>query len=203
MMDSERWTGPIGAWVLDTANVSPVPRAVDAYTVGTTQLQLGHVDRAAAPLATLERLAAADQGDSADAANGGVPTVLAMQLRARMLWAVGNRDSALVLLRLAGGREDALPAEFGPPDIVKPTHELLGEFLLAAGRPAEAQAEFTRALDLAPGRSLSLLGLARAARATGDVAVAQKALDQLERNWSLADPALPMVLDFRQLRAAR
>jgi Flp pilus assembly protein TadD len=118
-------------------------------------------------------------------------------------WAVGDRDSALVLLRQAASGEDALPAEFGPPDIVKPTHELLGEYLLAAGRPAEAQREFTRALELAPGRSLALMGLARAGRAAGDTAATRWATDQLERNWSGADPALPMLAEFRQLRAER
>ena len=35
---------------------------------------------------------------------------------------------------------------FGPPDVVKPTHELLGELLLAQGKAAEAQQEFARAI---------------------------------------------------------
>ena len=77
--------------------------------------------------------------------------------------------------------------EFGPPDIVKPTHELLGELLLALHRPAEAQREFRRALELAPGRSRSLLGLARAARAAGDGAEAERALVTLRKNWQHAD----------------
>lgn len=203
MMDTERWTSPVGSWVLDTSNVPPGPRAVDAYTVGTTQLQLGHPDRAAGSLAALERLALVDQKDSVSGAVSSVPSILATQLRARLLWTVGNRDSALVLLRQAAGREDALPAEYGPPEIVKPTHELLGELLLAAGRPAEAQLEFTRALELAPGRSRSLLGLARAGRAAGDMAAAYQALDHLDRNWSRADPALPMLPELVQLRATR
>ena len=33
--------------------------------------------------------------------------------------------------------EDGMSFEFGPPDIVIPSHELMGEMLLAAGRPAE------------------------------------------------------------------
>ena len=203
MMDTERWTGPVGSWVLDTTNVPPIQRAIDAYTVGTTQLQLGHPDRAAGWLTVLEHLAVVGQGDSVYGANNRVPAILATQLRARLLWTVGNRDSALVLLRQTAEREDALPAEFGPPDIVKPTHELLGEFLLAAGRAAEAQPEFARALALAPGRSRSLLGLARAARAAGDMPAAARALDQLERNWSGADPGLPMLAELTQLRVAR
>jgi tetratricopeptide (TPR) repeat protein len=202
MMDTERWTGPVGSWVLDTAGVSAGPRAIDAYTVGTTQLQLGHPDRASGRLTVLEHLAVVGQ-DSVYEGNNSVAAILATQLRARLLWTVGNRDSALVLLRQAAEREDALPAEFGPPVVVKPTHELLGEFLLAAGRPADAQLEFSRALALAPGRSRSLLGLARAARAASDMPAAAKAVDQLERNWSGADPALPMLTELTQLRVAR
>jgi cytochrome c-type biogenesis protein CcmH/NrfG len=48
---------------------------------------------------------------------------------------------------------------------VKPSHELLGEILLALHRPADAQREFTRALALAPKRTLSLAGAAQAAAA--------------------------------------
>jgi len=203
VMDTERWTSPVGSWVLDTANVPPGPRAIDAYTVGTTLIQLGHPERATGPLATLDRLTTLDQEDNVYGANPSLPAILATQLRARLLWAQGGRDSALVLLRQTGGREDTLPAEFGPPDIVKPTHELIGELLLALDQPKEAQREFARALELAPGRSLALLGLARAAQAAGDTAAERRALDRLDHNWSGADPGLPMVLQYQQLRAAR
>jgi thioredoxin-like negative regulator of GroEL len=48
--------------------------------------------------------------------------------------------------------------------------------------------EFRRALAMAPGRSRSLLGLARAAIARGDKRAALEALVHLGRNWALADP---------------
>ena len=70
---------------------------------------------------------------------------------------------------------------------MKPTHELLGEVLLARGENAEAQKEFARSLEMAPGRSLSLLGLARAARAAGDSAVAANADAALKKNWAAGD----------------
>ena len=46
----------------------------------------------------------------------------------------GGRDRALALAREAAAAEDAMSFEFGPPDVVKPTHELLGDMLLASNR---------------------------------------------------------------------
>ena len=59
----------------------------------------------------------------------------------------------------------ALPVDFGPPDLVKPPRELLGEWLLEDGRPAEASRAFEAALAATPGRLLSLRGLAAARQA--------------------------------------
>jgi cytochrome c-type biogenesis protein CcmH/NrfG len=79
---------------------------------------------------------------------------------------------------------------FGPPDIVKPSHELLGEQLLALGRPADAKHAFQRSLALAPRRLRSLLGLHRAASAEGDTVVARHALDDLRAMLKRADASL-------------
>jgi tetratricopeptide (TPR) repeat protein len=123
--------------------------------------------------------------------NPDVPTILEQELRASIRAADGATDEAVTLLRQAAGLEAALPLEFGPPDVAKPTHELLGELLLSNGKPAEAQQEFTRALSLTPRRSLSLLGLARSATAAGDTAVASQAWTDLRTIWRAADPDAP------------
>ena len=60
--------------------------------------------------------------------------------------------------------------DYGPPAIVKPSHEIYGEVLLALGRPADAQTRFEKALQRAPRRTLSLVGLARATQAAGESA---------------------------------
>jgi tetratricopeptide (TPR) repeat protein len=71
----------------------------------------------------------------------------------------GQTDEGLADLRAAADAEDALPFEFGPPAVLKPTHELLGEALLALGRRAEAAVLFRRAAERTPGRRLVLAGL--------------------------------------------
>jgi cytochrome c-type biogenesis protein CcmH/NrfG len=80
---------------------------------------------------------------------------------------------------------------YGPPDIVKPSHELLGEVLLELNRPVEAKQEFELAMKRAPNRSLSLMGLAKAAEQSGDKKLAAQTLATLKKIRQKADA--PMV----------
>jgi tetratricopeptide (TPR) repeat protein len=127
----------------------------------------------------------------------GAMTVSLDQTRALLLLRGGHKDEALALLRRAAAEEDALPFMFGPPEAVKPSHELLGETLLSMGRAAEARHEFELALARTPGRSLALLGLARASRAAGDSAAASAAYKQLVANWHRADAVTDAVREAR------
>ncbi|HYN84699.1 MAG TPA: hypothetical protein VER32_05560 [Pyrinomonadaceae bacterium] len=56
----------------------------------------------------------------------------------------------------------------GRPDTLKPSHELYGEILPRAGRPAEAARQFATALARQPNRARSLFGTARARARAGD-----------------------------------
>jgi tetratricopeptide (TPR) repeat protein len=98
---------------------------------------------------------------------------------------------AVAALERAAADEDATSYEFGPPVVVKPAHELAGEVLLDLGQPAAARRHFEQALARAPRRSLSLLGLARAAAGAGDAAAASEAYADLARSWRQADAELP------------
>jgi len=75
----------------------------------------------------------------------------------------GRVDEGLRRLQAAAAAEDAMPFEFGPPALQKPTFELLGEELLRAGRTGEARAAFERAEGRTPGRTAVLDGLKRSA----------------------------------------
>ena len=90
--------------------------------------------------------------------------------------------------------------DFGPPAVVKPAHELAGELLFALGKPAEARAEFERSLALAPGRALSVLGLARAASKSGDQTTAMESYRRLAALWRKADMDLPELAELRESR---
>jgi tetratricopeptide (TPR) repeat protein len=99
----------------------------------------------------------------------------------------GQTETALALLDKATSAEGDLPMEFGPPIIVKPSHELYGEVLLKLGRPLEARDMFQQALARAPRRSLALAGLARAARELGDLPGASSACAELASIYNGAD----------------
>lgn len=88
--------------------------------------------------------------------------ILQLELDALLLWQGGQREMALERLAEAAAAEDARPLEYGPPLVVKPTHELLGELFLEAGRVEEARAALARALEMHPNRTLSRAAFARA-----------------------------------------
>ena len=120
-----------------------------------------------------------------------VPQVMAQQLEAALLFAEGRREEALVLARQAAVVEAGLSFEFGPPVPVKPANEQVGEMLMDLRRPREAIEAFELSLKRNPRRTLSLLGLARAAMAVKDIATAQRAYGELRSIWKNADKTLP------------
>ena len=80
--------------------------------------------------------------------------------------AAERSEEGLKLLRTAADAERALPVEFGPPALPKPSTELLADHLLALGRKAEAAAVYRATLAAAPGRRRALAGLQSASGAT-------------------------------------
>ena len=88
--------------------------------------------------------------------------VMVQQADALQLAAEGKRSEAIAMLQKAAAAETSMPFEFGPPVVEKPTYELLGDELLAAGRATEAAAAYRSALERTPGRATSVDGLAKA-----------------------------------------
>jgi tetratricopeptide (TPR) repeat protein len=119
-----------------------------------------------------------------------VSQVLQLELQSLLLLKEGKGREAEALLRKATQVEDAMSFMYGPPDIVKPSHELLGEVLLELNRPAEAKKEFVLAMKRAPNRSLSLMGLAKAAEGSGDKKLAAQTLGTLKKIRQKADELL-------------
>jgi tetratricopeptide (TPR) repeat protein len=145
-------------WALATRWTWDPPAGVDSREAG---LRFGY--------AWTNAFAALRTGDAApalalvsSAATGDQARIAADELRGLIAIADGRAAEGIRILQAAADAEDALPFEFGPPSILKPTHELLGEELLKLGRKDEATIAFTRASERTPGRSLVERGLAAA-----------------------------------------
>ncbi len=102
-----------------------------------------------------------------------------------------NYSEAIELMKRATANEEEMSPPSGPPGLIKPSHELFGEILLAARRPKEAAQQFNNALLRQPNRARSLLGLARAAAQAGDTKAAVEAYSKVSRQWNQADANLP------------
>ena len=101
--------------------------------------------------------------------------IMAAQVEGLSKFLKGDQAQGLERLAAAAQLEERLDPPNGPTYPIKPSHELYAEALLQAGRAAEAQKAFEMALSRMPRRSLSLLGLARAALASGDTETAADA----------------------------
>lgn len=80
------------------------------------------------------------------------------QLKSLMLIEKGNTTEGLDLLREAVAEESELPLDFGPPTIVKPSYELLGDVLLKLDKYEKAVEAYEKQLERTPKRLLSLKG---------------------------------------------
>lgn len=188
VVNTGRWDSPVGGWEIDLRGLGRDTRAEDAFVRGLSALRRG--DRAGAERA-LGDLAVWSREAARGAPVEQVPVILEKGLDAALRLAAGDGERAVALMQEATALEDAMPFEFGPPAVVKPSHELFGEILLALDRPNEAQREFEQALHLAPRRALSLLGLGRAAVAAGDRKTAERAFSALREVWEKADADVP------------
>jgi tetratricopeptide (TPR) repeat protein len=197
LLDSEHWTSDVVAWTVET-NGQWRPQVAFEFGTGYAAARSGRRADAAAAFerltharhaldTALTRPAESDEMQAREWAR-----ILEGQLSALIQSVDGRNAGAVDAMRALSAAEDQLPYEFGPPAIDKPSHELLGETLLALDRPAEARVAFERALARTPERTAALQGLMLAAAKSGDERKATEIRARLQSIWHLADelPAL-------------
>jgi len=161
LIDTGRWDGA-AALALPEGRY-PMTRLVLAY--GEVLAAAGDAAKARAAHARLraavEALSRAQGSSRAEDPQAlRRSAIILLQASALEKLAAGDNEGGLADLRAAAAEEAAMPAEFGPPAIPKPSHELLGDALLRLGRKPEAAQAYRAALAAAPGRRLSERGLA-------------------------------------------
>jgi len=106
--------------------------------------------------------------------------VIEMQLRAMSAWVQHDLTNTEKWLKEATTLEESVSYSYGPPAVVKPSHELYGEFLVASNRANDALTQFDKALQLAPKRLLSLRGKLKAATLLNDTQLMDKVEKQIQ-----------------------
>lgn len=182
-----------GMWddmLKELAPSAKLPGATISYlqSRATALAATGKIIEAKAALAKTDQLIAAVPADATQGNNVAKALYEIGQLKAqaRIASAEGKRDEAIRRLADAVGREDML-AYNEPSDMIFPTRHLLGAELLAAGKPAEAEAVYREDLKRHPDNGWAYLGLSQALAAQKKDADAVAAKASFERAWRNAD----------------
>jgi tetratricopeptide (TPR) repeat protein len=161
------------ALAVTTASPAPEAVAVTHFARGLGAARSGDAGTAKVEIATLEKTAA----DLTARKDPYWPVVVDAQRLAVSAWVAqseGRSADALRLAREAADREEQVEKHPVTPGPLIPARELLGDMLMAHGEPAQALAVYEAALAREPGRTRTMLGAARAARAAGQNDVAAK-----------------------------
>lgn len=154
--------------------------AVARFARGLGMAHQSRIDEAKAESETLSQLEAAMQKAGEDLFARNI-RVLHLELDAWIAQVDGKQDASVSLMEEAVTLEESTPKHAVTPGPTLPARELLGDLLIEQNQPARALTAYQRSLDLYPKRFNSLLGAARAARASGDTVSARKYHSQLVR----------------------
>jgi len=165
-----RYLVDTGAWTDDLANEDFAlgdltgARLTRAYVHGLGAASRHDIGRLNAALGEVRALRRQLPGESRAARYVNRGGVIDAQLAALQMVEDARADEAVAMLKKAAADEDAMPVEFGPPFVDKPTYELLGDILLMLNRPGDAAASYRAALERAPQRAWATRSLADATR---------------------------------------
>jgi tetratricopeptide (TPR) repeat protein len=187
IIESEEW------------KVEPVAEnAADAtvFANGVSAVRTNDLATAQKMAAILEKKAPEPSGGGAHADHGPAPAtpmgnpdagksvrIMHKELSALIAEARGQRDDAIRLLQEAVQIEESMRPPNGAAEPIKPSHELLGEVLLRAGKPADAAKAFETSLLRMPNRARSLHGGALAHAGAGNAELSAERWTTLRSFW--------------------
>jgi tetratricopeptide (TPR) repeat protein len=169
----------------DPGDAIPYVKAMWLYVRGVAlaaNRDFAGATAAASAIETIERTA-----DFKLLKDSGVPAQEVLRIArtvilARVAQTKGDHRTAIMRFERAAASQDAL-AYTEPPYWYYPIRQSLAAALLQAGRYAEAERQFQRALSRAPANGWSYYGLAELHKSRGDGSAARKAEADLARTW--------------------
>ena len=195
LVETHEWDGEVAKLSVDTTKLDLAPFWL-GLPEGWAALERGDQATAQRDLLAMQARLQSIENDTSYAL-GSIRVsaeIMTDELQGMLLLQQGRSDDGIAKLREAAAREDAVPYDFGPPEVIKPPKELLGEALLRLGRPAEARAAFELALARTPRRPAGLAGLAQAAGSSGDSDEAARAAAELDKVWKGPSDKRPPVI---------
>jgi tetratricopeptide (TPR) repeat protein len=166
----------------------PTAQALWHAARGVALVKMGDTAGAARELADVEAIRQRTGPESKVAMNAArdVLAIAADVLSAELAMAKGEVSTALTRFEHAVAAEDALRYD-EPPDWGLPVRHQLGAALLAAGRPAVAEAVYRADLQRHPHNGWALFGLAQSLEAQGKTTSAAVARRDFAEAWKRAD----------------
>jgi tetratricopeptide (TPR) repeat protein len=162
VVESEKWEKlPLASGsVRDGGAPGYDGNAAYVFAAGFSAAHLNDMETASRALEILTAMQ--KQAESGSNAYRAKPiAVMAKELASGIAHMEQKTADAERLLKEAVAIEATLDAPSGPPEPIKPSLELYGQFLNATGRPKEAAAQFEAALQRMPNRRASIEGLRR------------------------------------------
>ncbi len=197
VLETERWDLAEKYSDSPGCELKPYSRAGLHFVLGFAAARLGHLDSAKNHLKELNTIR--KKGFEGNHFNrSGNLEVWALEIKAALALSEKKYDSAIKLARKATDVEKNLPPPSGPPRILKPGFEFLGEVLLQAGKLKEADKAFTLSLLRHPNRTRSLIGMFHTSKALKDKSKVQAISQKIRTNFKSADPAVKDFFDQQQ-----
>ncbi len=201
VIESMDWTG-VSDPALQATTLAPEAAVWCDFTTGFAAAQAGELAKARSALQAMRgKMEAIRSAPDADPQGLLALAVASGNLSGLIQVKEGRFDSGTAEIRQALATYRGMAFAFGPPVTIKPPEELLGEILLEKGDAAAARRSFEQSLERAPGRTQSLLGLARSERLAGDQVAARKTYESLLAIWHDADADAPGLEETRRALA--
>ncbi|MEM9549042.1 MAG: hypothetical protein AAGA77_23850 [Bacteroidota bacterium] len=175
LTESGDWQDPMSEWEVDLEKLNLLVQGVEEYTHGMAAYRDKEEDKVASYIAKLEEMRSeAEKKMVVGAAKmcsgvsrymqppskNEVNSIHVLELELKAVLALLNNDAPMAeqWMQEATHLEETTTYMYGPPNIVKPSFELYGEWLLEQGRNEEAVQQFEKALTRAPKRLLATRG---------------------------------------------
>ena len=155
IIDSENWEMS-QKWTTDIPDESSAGRNYH-FVSAFAALKTGNVKEAQNQIEKLKNMPVSEESNEHIKRD-----IQVKQLEGMQLANAGDYEKSIAVLKEAAEMESSLPVSFGPPTIVKPSYELLGDILMESGKMQQAMEAYAKQLERTPKRRRSLLGKERA-----------------------------------------